>query len=135
VERWRQVVDKIRQRDPKLGAFLDHAEVLEVSGHCIRLGIDKHSLFRSEVTSRTTQQEIAEVAAQVFGRKPTVEFETSSIDSGSPTSETVFAKDKEARTQKERDDIERAKAHPVVLEAVRVFGARVKSIELPKSDG
>lgn len=135
VERWRRVVDAIRLGNPKLGAFLDHAEVYSVGGDEIRLGIDKNSMFHGEVTSPATRAEIADAAERVFGQRPAVVFESSKHDSLSPSSETVFARDKEARARKEREDIERARAHPVVLEAVRIFGARVKNIELPKSDG
>jgi DNA polymerase-3 subunit gamma/tau len=136
VELWRQVVDGIRGGNPKLGAFLDHAEVIRIDGECIQLGIDKHSLFHGEVTSQSTLREIAEAARLVFGTRPRVQFDSRELGgSTAPPSETVFAKDKEARLQKERDEIERARAHPVVLEAMRVFGARVKNIELPKTDG
>jgi hypothetical protein len=130
------VVDAIRGQSPKLGAFLDHAEVMRIDGECIELGIDKHSLFHGEVTSRSTLEAIAEAALSVFGTRPRVQFDNrEGVGSTAPPSETVFARVKEARLQKERDEIERARAHPVVLEAVRVFGARVKTIELPKTDG
>jgi DNA polymerase-3 subunit gamma/tau len=136
VERWRQVVDAIRGQSPKLGAFLDHAEVARVDGECIELAMGKDSMFHAEVTSSRTIAEIAEAAATVFGTRPRVQFQSrDGIPSSVPPSETVFAKDKEARAKKEREEIERARAHPVVLEAVRVLGARVKNIELSKADG
>jgi hypothetical protein len=135
VERWRRVVDQIRARDPKLGAFLDHAEVLEMSAEKIELGFARDSLFYAEVTSKATHREIVEAAYSVFAARPLVEFQTqTNVDQAPPSTETVFARDKEARALKQREDDERARSHPVVLDAVRVLGARIKNIELPKTD-
>lgn len=136
VERWRLIANAIRETDPKLGAFLDHAEVLAIDAERIHLRIERGSFFHNEVTSNDTKRRITEVASRILGGAPEIEFEAPLIDSerSDLAGETVFRKDKEAREQREREEIERARSHPVVLEAVRVLGARVKNIELPKND-
>lgn len=131
-ERWRRIVDPIRQTDAGLGAFLDHAVVLEVSSERLRVGFERDSVFRSAANEPNTRSQILRAAEQVLGSKPTLEW----VD-GAPLADgagqTVFAVDKAARLTRHREALDRARSHPVVEAAVRVLGARVKNIEIPES--
>lgn len=131
-ERWRRIVDPIRKIDVALGAFLDHAVVFEVSPQRLRVGFERDSVFRSAGNEPETRKHVLEAAQQVFGSTPTLEW----VDNAPVTDasgRTVFAVDKEARVTRHRQALERARSHPVVEEAVRVLGARVRNIEVPEN--
>jgi DNA polymerase III subunit gamma/tau len=131
-ERWRRIVDPIRQSDAGLGAFLDHAVVLEVSSERLRVGFERDSVFRSAANEPNTRLQILQSAERVLGVKPSLEW----VD-GAPVADgagqTVFAVDKAARLTRHREALDRARSHPVVEAAVRVLGARVKNIEIPEN--
>jgi hypothetical protein len=154
VERWRQVVNAISLSDPKNGAFLAHAEVLETDQHRIRLRYERGSIASMALEDRAVQAKICQVASTLFGSLPELSLHQREPESGtvarpaSPrpeptpaieeageisTPQSVFAVDREQRALAEQAALAEARNHPMVLEAVRVLGARLKHIELPKT--
>lgn len=131
-ERWRRIVDPIRKVDAALGAFLDHAVVLEVSSARLRVGFERDSVFRSAAKEPETRKHILSSAETTLGIKPELEW-VDHAPSTDGVGVTVFAVDKQARLTRHREALDRARSHPLVEEAVRVLGARVKNIEIPEN--
>jgi hypothetical protein len=172
------VLDELSVSDPKSGAFLAHAEVLETSAERIRLRYERASVASMALEDRPTQAKILEIASKLFGATPelvivakelegsvvpstprasvvaasvvaagissaTISSAAASVngprnleaaaDSDVAVPISVFAVDREQRERAEQAALAEARNHPVVLEAVRVLGARLKHIELPKS--
>ena len=132
LERWRQIVDTLRERDPKLGAFLDHAQIHQINNEAIELSFERTSVFADVFQDAATRNAVLGVATEWFGQSPklVVHEEAPVAEGGTPR--TVFEVDRQSRQARQREAIDTARQHPVVLEAIRVLGARVKHIELPK---
>ncbi len=131
-ERWRRIIDPLRRVDAGLGAFLDHAYPFEVTRDTVRIGFERDSVFRSTIVDPNNRLKIQEAAYRVLDAKPRFEW----IENATPettSTRTVFEVDKEARVKRQRDALERARSHPMVTEAVRVLGARVKHIAVPEN--
>jgi hypothetical protein len=156
--------------DPKNGAFLAHAEVLEATAERLHLRYERGSVASMALEDRSIQATIHALANKVFGTAPELvlvarEPELSSVrpgasrppasrppsptapqtnghplaappSSGEPEDSTplsVFSVDKEQRERAEQAALAEARNHPLVQEAMRVLGARLQRIELPKS--
>jgi DNA polymerase-3 subunit gamma/tau len=143
VERWRRILDRLATDDPKTAAFLAHAEVLEVNNQRIRLSYEKGSIASVAFQDPSTQPAVRQIAAELLGAgielmlneapgraTPGDGASKSGPDSAAPQS--VFSVDKEQRERAEQAAIAEARNHPAVQEAIRVLGARLKNIELPK---
>lgn len=130
-ERWRRIVDPLRAHDAALGAFLDHAHVYEVSPARLRVGCERNSVFAQTLNDPQTHRRILDSAAAILGARPVLDW-VEQAPAPDSDGRTVFAVDKEARVAREREAVERARSHPVVTEAVRVLGARVKHIDVPE---
>lgn len=153
VERWRQIVNAVSLSDPKNGAFLAHAEVLDADKHRIHLRYERGSVASMALEDREVQAQICQIASTLFGAVPELtlvprEPENTIVRPTSPRLDTlaasddvsvssspqsVFAVDREQRALAEQAALTEARNHPMVQEAVRVLGARLKHIELPKT--
>ncbi len=129
VERWRLVVDRLRDEEPKLGAFLDHADVVEATRRKLHLRYQPGSVVDVALQEKSTLGLIRQAAQSLLGRAPEIVTE---VAAAAVNGQSVFAVDKQARLDSEQAALQEARNHPVLLEAVRVLGARVKNIELPK---
>ncbi len=129
VERWRLVVDRLRDDDPKLGAFLDHATVVEASRQKLHVQYERGGVVDIALQDRTALQNIAVAARSVTGTEPELIAE---VVAERLNGSSVFAVDKQTRLDEEQAALAEARNHPMLQEAVRVLGARVKHIELPK---
>jgi DNA polymerase III subunit gamma/tau len=131
-ERWRRIIDPLRRVDAGLGAFLDHAFAFEITRETVRIGFERDSVFRSTIIDPQNRIKIQEAAYRVLEARPQFEWiENAASEPGN--TRTVFDVDKQARLKRHRDALERARAHPMVTEAVRVLGARVKNIAVPET--
>jgi hypothetical protein len=129
VERWRKIVDALRVRDAKLGAFLDHARVHSVTPERVHISFEKNSVFEGALEDKETRAALAASAADFLGKAPELCLEHLATES----TVTVFEMDRQARLSRDKELVERARQHPAVQEAVRVLGARVKHIEIPEA--
>lgn len=131
-ERWRRIIDPLRRVDAGLGAFLDHAYPFQVSRELVKVGFERDSVFRSTIVDPNNRLKIQEAAYRVLDARPRFEWiENATMETSS--TRTVFDVDKEARLKRQREALERARSHPMVTEAVRVLGARVKNIAIPEN--
>ncbi|MEN9579461.1 MAG: hypothetical protein RJA70_2470 [Pseudomonadota bacterium] len=130
LDRWRALVDVVRAGDAKLAAFLDHARIVTVSREQIVVSYEQASFFHAALDPAETRAQLGRAASQLLGCSPVVELRAN-VEGAAV--QTVFDQDRQAREDKRLTAIEQAKQHPVVQEAVRVFGARIKAIELPEA--
>jgi hypothetical protein len=130
IERWRAVIAPLRQADAKLGAFLDHAEVVSADDRAIHIRYPSGSLVEMALKEPGIALRIEQAAEALFGVRPAFQAE---VAEGNRANNSVFEVDKQARQVEQKEAILQAKNHPYVQEAVRVLGARIKNIELAKN--
>ncbi len=127
---WRRLLDALRATEPKLAAFLEHAQALEVGATRISIRYEKASVVEVALQDPTTITTLLDHAETLWGQRPQLSAEPAAARLNG---ETVFSVDKQRRDEQHQAEIDAAKNHHMVQEAIRVLGARVKNIELPKS--
>jgi hypothetical protein len=130
LRRWRELLDSLRESDPKLAAFLEHAQAVEVGPKKIVIRYEKASVVEVALKDETNKAILLEKAHALLGERPTLHTEPAVAKLNG---DTVFSVDRDKREAQHQADIAAAKSHELVQEAIRVLGARVKTIELPKS--
>ncbi len=131
---WRAVLDRVRSVRPDRASVLEHALALEVNGTRIVLGFEPSAAFlAARATEPETLEALTRAAREHFGMATAIVIETQTKPTGS--ARTVAAVDAERRSLELVKAREAIEAHPIVKEALRIFGARVKDVKLPSAEG
>jgi hypothetical protein len=131
---WYAIVERLRLEQPPLASVVEHAIPIEVGATRVRLGFEATAGFLAGRASEPAALEALTRAIRAhFGAPTQVALELSAKPV--PGIRTV------ASIEAERRSAELAKAraavhdHPVVKEAIRLFGAQVRDVKLPSSEG
>ena len=131
---WRAILGRLRQSRPALASVFEHAIALEIGAGRVLLGFEPGAAF---LAARASEPEALEALTREirghYGPGTAVELDLSA----KPVSgvHTVAALDADARAvelAKARAAIE---SHPIVQEAVRLFGAHLRDVKLPRNEG
>jgi DNA polymerase-3 subunit gamma/tau len=128
LKRLKPFVDRVRETNVELAAYLEQAVPLVVEPGKLQLSFEKGSLFVDKVNARPTLEALGSVASEVLGA-PTVVGVTPDHPDAFPH-KTLSAERVREREAARREAIARAKAHPRVVDALEVFGARIKEVKL-----
>lgn len=120
---WTRVVHRVRATRPELAAVLNHAVPKEVSSDQVVVAYSQRSVFTNAAQHKETLEALEVAARQELGRAPRIHIEL-----GEARGETVSEVEARRREAERRAAIDRARNHPLVLEAQRVLGARVKRV-------
>jgi hypothetical protein len=128
------VIDRVRCEDAALASTLEHAVVLYVGSQRLVIGFDPAEDFLARRASDPAAVAALTRAARAhFGTDIEIAVQQSLASFGSlPTIASVDAERRAAELARARAAVEE---HPLVREAVRVFGARVREVKLPTGDG
>jgi DNA polymerase III subunit gamma/tau len=134
IDSWRAIVERVRKTRPPLASVLEHAMPLEIGATAVVIGFDPSAAFLAMRAGESDALELLtrEVRAH-FGVPTRVELRSSA----SPLHgvRTVAAIDADHRAA----DLTRARAtvesHPLVQEAIRLFGAQLRDVRLPTGEG
>jgi DNA polymerase-3 subunit gamma/tau len=126
--RLKPFVERVRESNVELAAYLEQAVPIVVGSGAVELGFERGSLFVGHVKPRDVLAQLAAVATEVFGA-PTEVRVTEEYREAAPH-KTLSAQRVREREQARRDAVAKAKAHPRVVDAIEVFGARIKEVKL-----
>jgi DNA polymerase-3 subunit gamma/tau len=132
---WRAILDRVRAARPALASVLEHAIPLQLTPGRVVIGFDAAAGFLS---ARAGEPEALEALTREirghFGAPTEVTLDVSvrAAGSGARTVASVDAERRSAELAKARATVE---GHPVVKEAVRLFGAQVRDVKLPSGEG
>jgi DNA polymerase-3 subunit gamma/tau len=127
---WRTIVQKVRETEGQLAAFLNHAMLVELTKEKILLGLESGTVFdTSLIRSPAAVSLLKAAAAAHFGKEPEIAFEA--INLGQAT-HTVAALDTLEKFERKQAALTRAKDHPRIAEVTQILGARLKEIRLPE---
>lgn len=126
--RWETIVGALTETRPALGAVLQHAVPLEVSGTSIVIAFPRGSFYARQADSAEAKGALADIAERVLGKRPPIEV--TMRDEVDATSATL-ARIEEDRL-KARHEATRKKAlnHPIVVEALQLFDSGNKPVEV-----
>jgi len=125
---WRAVVDRVRTHRPEVGAFLSHAVPIRCDHEQITLGWERDSLFADPASGKEERQLLLQAAYEHFGVRPSIHFKRDHERAGTDTIAVVESRERDAALKAALDE---ARQHPVVIDAMRILGARVKDVSLP----
>jgi hypothetical protein len=131
---WRAILDRIRQSRPGLASIFEHAIPLEVGAARVLLGFEPSAAF---LAARASEPEaLEEVTREIrahFGGPTQVALDLAAKPMGGVR--TVASLDAEVRAQELAKARAAVEGHPIVREAVRLFGAQIRDVKLPGGEG
>jgi DNA polymerase III subunit gamma/tau len=134
VDVWRTILDRLRARQPALASVLDHAIPMETSAARLVVGFEPSAAFLGARASEPDAlDELSREVRAYYGQATKVSIELSAhAAAGVKTIAAIDADRRSAELAKARAAVE---GHPLVKEAVRLFGAQLRDVKLPPSEG
>jgi len=134
VDVWRAILDRLRARHPALASVLDHAIPLETTAARLVVGFEPSAAFLGARASEPDAlDELTREVRAYFGQPTKVALELSArAPTGTQTIASIDADRRSAELAKARAAVE---GHPLVQEAVRLFGAQLRDVKLPSGEG
>jgi len=125
--KWEQVQEAVADVSSRIAAFLERGRFIGVDGHVVTVGFAKQeTAARGMIENPENIAVLASICERLGGQPVRLRIvELSEADSPGPTMAQLRAeKEKEQRLVL----FEQAKAHPVVKEALEMFGAELAEV-------
>jgi hypothetical protein len=127
---WGAIVAKIRAVHPPLGAVYEHAVPLEMNAERVLLGYDAESLLATQASEPEALELLRREVRAHFGPTTQVAIDLSTRrGDGERTLASIESDRRRKATAAARSAVEQ---HPLVREAIAVFGAELRDVRLPK---
>ncbi len=131
---WRAVLGQLRVMQAPFAAFFEHALPLEVTAERVVVGFEPSAAFQAARASEPDALEALTRAVRAhFGAPTQVVLERAAKPASGVR--TVASLDAERRSADLASARAAVQAHPVVQEAMRLFGAQLRDVKLPSGDG
>ncbi len=123
---WESVMDRLNEQHPNIGSFLEMGTLVKVESDQVVIGYPKSaSVARWRTDKPENRTLVAKICEEVAGRSMTVRV----IELNNPKTAGPTIRQQQA-TQKEKKDqvlINEVRAHPLVKQALELFGGDVVS--------
>jgi DNA polymerase III subunit gamma/tau len=131
---WHAVITRLRETQAPIASFFEHALPLEVTPARVVVGFEASAAFQAE---RARDPEAVEALTRAvrahFGAPTQVVLEVAS--KAAPGVRTVASVEAERRSGELAAARAAVEGHPLVQEAIRLFGAELCDVKLPGADG
>ncbi len=124
---WEQVQEEVGSVSSRIAAFLERGRFVGVEGHVVTIGFAKQEMAaRGMIENPENMTVLTSICERLSGQAVRLRIaELSESDPSEPTmAQLRVAKEKEQRLVL----FERARAHPVVKQALEVFGAEIAEV-------
>jgi len=125
-ETWRLLVNSIRQKKPLLASLLDHGKLLKKNENNIDIGFPKDSIFLESMQDPVKKKELNQVCEEFFGKKININIQILKSNSEDSKDEELAL----TPSQKLERIKEEARRHPLVKEALKIFGGGITEIKV-----
>jgi DNA polymerase-3 subunit gamma/tau len=134
LEAWRAILSRLRQGRPGLASVFEHAIPVEIGAARVVVGFEAGAAFLGARASEPEALEALTHEIRAYFSAPTqVALELSAKpSSGVRTVAAIDAAARAAELAKARAALE---GHPIVREAMRLFGAQLREVKLPGGEG
>jgi DNA polymerase-3 subunit gamma/tau len=127
---WPDFVASVRSSKPMLAVMLEKARPFKIDAANVEIGYGQGAFELERLKDVAVMTELKSLLKQFFGQEPTVLVrEVRTGDAETPSLKEKKTHDAEERTRTLRTA---ALAHPVIGEALQVFGAELKSVSEPE---
>ncbi len=127
-----EVIDELRAEDAALGAYFEQAVPLVADGTTLKLGIETGHIFETQLTSEDAKDALSRVLIKKWGPEAHLQIVRNCNDArpeGTAAAERV-----RRRQAAHQAAVAAVKNHPTVVEACRIFGAQIRSVQLPEGN-
>ena len=125
-ESWKALIDFIRTKKPLLASLLDHGQLLKKDRNNIDIAFPKNSLFLESIQEASKKRELGQICEEYFGEETKVKLHVLT----SPSNESEDQKSILTPAQKAEKIREEARNHPLVREALNIFGGGITEIKV-----
>jgi DNA polymerase-3 subunit gamma/tau len=124
---WEQIQEEVGHAFPNIAPFLEMGRLVGIEGHTVTLGFTKQATVARGMLEKTDNiQALASLCERLSGQPIRLRIvELTDMDPPGPTMAQMRAAKEE---QKRLVLFERAKAHPVVKQALEIFGAELADV-------
>ena len=124
---WEQVQEEVGNISSRIAAFLERGRFVGVEGHVATIGFAKQEMAaRGMIEKPDNMAVLTSICERLSGQ--TVRLRVIELTESDPSGPTMV----QIRTAKEKEQrlilFERAKAHPVVKQALEIFGAELAEV-------
>jgi DNA polymerase-3 subunit gamma/tau len=126
--RWETIVGALAETRPALGAVLQHAVPVEVSGARIAIAFPRGSFYAKQVESHEARSALADIAERVLSSRPDVHIVQR--DEVEQTAQTLARIEEERLRARHEATRKKALNHPVVVEALQLFDAGLRPVDV-----
>jgi DNA polymerase-3 subunit gamma/tau len=134
LQAWRAIIARLRETQAPFASFFEHALPLEITPSRVALGFEGSAAFQAGRAAEPDAMEALTRAARAhFGAPTQVVLEAAARTA--PGMRTLASLEAERRIADLAAARAAVEAHPLVREAIRVFGAEVCDVKLPGADG
>jgi DNA polymerase-3 subunit gamma/tau len=131
---WRAILDRVRAKRPALASVLEHAVPLETTKARLLIGFEPGAAFLGARASEPEAlEDLTREVRAYFGAPTQVALDLSARPA--PNVKTVAALEAERRSAETAKARAAVEGHPLVQEAVRLFGAQLRDVKLPSGEG
>ncbi len=122
---WQKLVAMVSRRRPSLGSVLNHAYPLEVAAERVRIALEPGSFFADQMKVERNKRELEKYCQELFGQETRLSVEDHRADQG-VTLAQALDDERQTRVDEQRNQ---ALSHPMVKEAIKIFGAEVAQVK------
>ena len=124
-EAFERLVDYVNEHRPSLGSFLTHARPRRVLAGEVILAMEPGSFFADQIRAPRNLKALEHFCSEFFGRPTRVQVE----ELGEGDGPSLADSREQAARKADADLRQEALDHPMVKEAIRVFGAQVDHVK------
>jgi DNA polymerase-3 subunit gamma/tau len=134
VKAWRAIVERVRTLRPPLASVLEHAVPVDVGPTRVVVAFEPGAAF---LLARANEPDaidtLKRAVREQFGRSVELALETLGRSPGAgKTIASIDAEQRATELARARSTIE---SHPLVRDAIRLFGAQIRDVKLPIGEG
>jgi DNA polymerase-3 subunit gamma/tau len=129
---WRAILDRVAAVRPPLASILEHAVPIELGPGQVTLGFPPNSFLGAQAAEAEALDLLTREVRAHFGAPTKVALDLSMRSSANATTLAVVSQ------ETRRDALAKARAaveaHPLVVDAVKLFGAELREVRLPPEE-
>ena len=124
---WEQVQEEVANVSSRIAAFLERGRFVGVDGHVVAIGFAKQEMAaRGMIENSDNMAVLTSICERLSGQ--TVRLRIVELTESSPPGQTM-AQVRAAKEKEQRQVLfEQARAHPVVKQALEMFGAELAEV-------
>jgi len=124
---WEQVQEEVANVSSRIAAFLERGRFVGMDGHVVTIGFAKQEMAaRGMIENPDNMAVLASICERLSGQ--TIRLRIVELTESDPPGSTMA----QLRTAKEKEQrlilFEQARAHPVVKQAIEIFGAEIAEV-------